>query len=68
MGWCQLSNIDDICIYIDAADVAEYCGRSIDTVRYWQRIGQLPPSAKFGRRRVWKRSDIEAHFESKFAA
>jgi hypothetical protein len=42
--------------------------RSIDTIRYWERLGQLPPSAKIGRRRVWKRAQIEQHFGSMFAA
>ncbi|WP_237166561.1 helix-turn-helix transcriptional regulator [Mycolicibacterium hippocampi] len=53
---------------MNAADIAKYSGRSIDTVRYWERMGALPVSAKVGRRRVWKRTDIEAWFESKFAA
>jgi predicted DNA-binding transcriptional regulator AlpA len=52
--------------FIDAAGIAEYAGRSIDTVRYWERLSKLPPSAKIGRRRVWKRADIEAWFESMF--
>jgi predicted DNA-binding transcriptional regulator AlpA len=54
--------------FIDAAGIAEYSGRSIDTIRYWERLGQLPPSAKIGRRRVWKRAQIEQHFGSMFAA
>jgi len=55
-------------LFVDAAGIAEYCGRSIDTVRYWERLGQLPPSAKVGRRRVWKRADIQEHFDAMFAA
>ncbi len=55
-------------VFIDAAGIADYSGRSIDTIRYWERLGQLPPSAKIGRRRVWKRADIEGHFDSMFAA
>lgn len=55
-------------VFIDAAGIAEYSGRSIDTVRYWERLGQLPKSAKQGRRRVWKRAEIVAHFEAMFAA
>ncbi|HEY1840160.1 MAG TPA: helix-turn-helix domain-containing protein [Mycobacterium sp.] len=54
--------------FIDAAGIAAYSGRSIDTIRYWERLGELPSSAKVGRRRVWKRADIESWFESKFAA
>lgn len=55
-------------LFIDAAGIAHYCGRSIDTVRYWERLGQLPKSAKQGRRRVWKRQEIVAHFEAMFDA
>jgi DNA-binding transcriptional MerR regulator len=55
-------------LFIDAAGIAEYCGRSIDTVRYWERLGHLPKSAKVGRRRVWKRDEIVNHFEALFSA
>ncbi|BCJ79774.1 hypothetical protein MTY81_11470 [Mycolicibacterium sp. TY81] len=54
--------------FIDAAGIAGVCGRSIDTVRYWERLGQLPKSAKLGRRRVWKRDEIVAHFDAMFSA
>lgn len=54
-------------LFIDAAGIAKYGGRSVDTIRYWERLNQLPPSAKIGRRRVWKRADIEAWFDSQFA-
>lgn len=55
-------------LFIDAAGIAGYCGRSIDTIRYWERLGQLPSSAKVGRRRVWKRDEIVVHFEAMFDA
>jgi predicted DNA-binding transcriptional regulator AlpA len=54
--------------FIDAAGIAAYSGRSVDTIRYWERLGLLPPSAKVGRRRVWKRADIQEHFDAMFAA
>lgn len=54
-------------LFIDAAGIAAYSGRSVETIRYWQKLGQLPPSAKVGRRRVWKRADIVAHFDAMFA-
>lgn len=53
--------------YIDKAGVAAEKGISPDTWLHWEKTGQLPPSAKIGRRRVWKRTDVDAWFESKFA-
>jgi DNA-binding transcriptional MerR regulator len=61
-------DVSEHALFIDAAGIAEYCGRSIDTVRYWERLGQLPQSAKLGRRRVWKRQEIVAHFDAMFNA
>ena len=61
-------NVSEQSIFIDAAGIATYSGRSVDTIRYWERLGQLPASAKIGRRRVWKRADIESWFADKFAA
>jgi predicted DNA-binding transcriptional regulator AlpA len=54
---------------IDAAGIAARINRSVDTVRYWDRTGTggLPKSAKFGRRRVWKRAEIEAWIDEQFA-
>lgn len=46
-------------IYAD--EVASLLRRSLDTIRYWDRIGKvLPPSYKLGRRKYWRRSEIEA--------
>ncbi|EHB53666.1 regulatory protein MerR [Mycolicibacterium rhodesiae JS60] len=68
MPQCRKAIMSENSVFIDAAGIATYCGRSIETVRYWERLGKLPPSAKLGRRRVWKRADIEAWLESQFAA
>lgn len=46
-------------IYAD--EVAALLRRSLDTIRYWDRIGKvLPPSHKLGRRKYWRRSEIES--------
>lgn len=46
-------------IYAD--EVAVLLRRSLDTIRYWDRIGKvLPPSHKLGRRKYWRRSEIES--------
>ncbi|WP_078344314.1 helix-turn-helix transcriptional regulator [Mycobacteroides chelonae] len=51
-----MSNTTD---YIDAEGIADLLGISVNTVRYWQQRGDLPPSGKFGRRRKWLRADID---------
>lgn len=55
-------------LFIDAAGISATYGTPIDTVRYWERLGKLPQSAKIGRRRVWRRDEIAAWFAAKFAA
>ncbi len=46
-------------IYAD--EVAALLRRSLDTIRYWDRIGKvLPPSYKLGRRKYWRRSEVES--------
>ena len=35
-------------------------GTKASTWRYWASIGQGPASFKLGRRRVWKKSDVES--------
>ena len=46
--------------YVDAADLEVMTGTPKATWRYWASIGQAPASFKLGRRRVWRRSDVEA--------
>ena len=42
--------------------------QSPDTLRYWRHIGAGPPSAKLGRRVVYRAADIEAWIAAQFAA
>ncbi|MGH3632671.1 helix-turn-helix transcriptional regulator [Mycobacterium sp.] len=46
--------------YMTAADLEELTGTPKATWRYWAHIGSGPASFKIGRRRVWKRSTVEA--------
>jgi len=41
---------------------------SPSTVRYWVHTKYAPPSAKLGRRRVWKESVVHAWIEEQFAS
>lgn len=53
---------------ITADEFAELAHTSPATVRYWVHIGYGPPSAKLGRRRVWREQEvldwIDAQFET----
>lgn len=53
---------------LTAADVARRLNASIHTVRYWNASGTGPPSAKIGRRRLYRSADVEAWIEAQFAA
>lgn len=53
--------VQDTTTIVYADEVARILNRSVDTIRYWQRMGTvLPKSYKLGRRRHWLRSEIEA--------
>ncbi|MGD3151946.1 helix-turn-helix transcriptional regulator [Tsukamurella tyrosinosolvens] len=41
-----------------AAQVAELCGTTAGTVRYWEHAGIGPRSFKLAGRRVWRRSAV----------
>jgi prophage regulatory protein len=45
---------------LDSKELEQLTGTRASTWRYWASIGQGPASFKLGRRRVWKRSIIEA--------
>lgn len=46
--------------YLDSKDLERMIGTRASTWRYWASIGEGPASFKIGRRRVWKRSTVEA--------
>jgi predicted DNA-binding transcriptional regulator AlpA len=45
--------------YLTADELEEMTGTPASTFRYWASIGEGPPSIKLGRRRVWKRDQVE---------
>lgn len=47
--------------YLDSLDLEGLTGTKASTWRYWanENPPQGPPSFKIGRRRVWKRGDVE---------
>lgn len=45
---------------MDARQLQDWTGTRASTWRYWASIGEGPASFKIGRRRVWKRSVVEA--------
>ena len=53
---------------ISMREFADRAGAPEATARYWVHIGTAPKSAKIGRRRMFRESDVEAwldaHFES----
>lgn len=51
---------------IDVTKFAEMAHSTPATVRYWVHTGYAPPSAKIGRRRVWKKAEVEAWIEARF--
>jgi excisionase family DNA binding protein len=54
--------------FLTAADVARRLNTSIHTVRYWNASGTGPPSAKIGRRRLYRAADVEAWINAQFDA
>lgn len=46
--------------YLSSAALEAMTGIPASTWRYWVLIGQGPRSFKIGRRRVWRRSAVEA--------
>jgi prophage regulatory protein len=46
--------------YLDSKQLEKLTGTKASTWRFWASIGQGPVSFKLGRRRVWKRSTVEA--------
>lgn len=44
-------------------EFAEYVRTPAATIRYWHHRGEGPVSYKVGRRRMYKKADIDAWFE-----
>jgi len=47
-------------------DVAQETGISVNTLRYWVTQGTGPKSAKVGRRRMYRRADVQAWLDEQF--
>lgn len=54
--------------YLDSLDLEELTGTKASTWRYWATNNDGPPSFKLGRRRVWKRTDVEQWLADQEAA
>jgi prophage regulatory protein len=46
--------------YWDANELELLTGTKASTWRYWAHLGQGPPSFRLGKRRVWRRSVVQA--------
>ena len=45
--------------YLGVADLADYLGISVNTIRHWRKRGMLPPACKLGRLVRWPRIAID---------
>lgn len=52
---------------IGVYEVAQMTGATVSTVRWWRSQGTGPIAAKIGRRVMYRRADVEAWIEAKFA-
>lgn len=53
---------------MDSKGLEAMTGTRASTWRYWASIGEGPVSFKLGRRRVWRRSTVEAWLADQEAA
>ncbi|SER80205.1 DNA binding domain-containing protein, excisionase family [Pedococcus cremeus] len=49
-------------------EAADFMHVPIATLRWWMQTGQAPASAKIGRRRMFRRADLEKFVNDKFNA
>jgi len=49
--------------YMTAEELEEMTGTPASTFHYWASIGEGPISTKLGRRRVWRRDQVEKWLE-----
>ncbi len=54
--------------FLDSLDLEGLTGTKASTWRYWAMTNQGPPSFKLGRRRVWKKADVEKWLAEQEAA
>lgn len=47
-------------------EVAERFRIPVRTLNYWIETGTAPPSARIGRRRYWRESEVNAFIDAKF--
>ena len=52
--------------YLTTDDVAEIARTSPATVRYWRHCRTGPPSAKVGRRVLYREADVQAWLDRRF--
>lgn len=51
---------------LTTTEAAEFLHVPVATLRHWQATGKAPRSARMGKRRMWRREDLEAWTASKF--
>lgn len=44
--------------FVSVDEAALLLGRSLRTLRYWEKAGHMPPRKRFGRRLMYRRQDI----------
>ena len=49
-------------------EAAEFLHIPLATLRWWVQTNEAPPSAKIGRRRMFRRTDLERFVNAKFDA
>lgn len=49
-------------------EAAAFLHVPLATLRFWVQINEAPPSAKIGRRRMFRRADLERFVNAKFDA
>ncbi len=54
--------------YLTTQEVAELVRAPAETVRYWSHAGRGPRSVKIGRRRLYRRADVQAWLDEQYAS
>jgi predicted DNA-binding transcriptional regulator AlpA len=54
-------------LLMDSEDICAEYGFPLPTWRYWEALGKTPKSARIGRRRLWRREDVDAWVNAHFA-